>query len=59
MHCIWYNRDSVLSGKSGKDTLDESRVELEDNLQAKHFTLSAGGHTLNWVKRGRIDDSLI
>lgn len=29
-------RDSVLRDKLGKDTLDELRVELEDNFRAKH-----------------------
>lgn len=32
--CILFNRDSVLGRKSGKDTTDESRIELEKNLRA-------------------------
>lgn len=33
--------DSVLGRKSGKDTTEESRVELEENFHAKHSALSA------------------
>lgn len=40
---IWISQQTVQSGKSGKDTLYESRVELEDN-------------TSNWVKRRGIED---
>lgn len=39
--CTSFNRDSVLSGKSGKGTPEESRVEIKENLQAKRSALSA------------------
>lgn len=38
--CISHNRNSVLSRKSGKHN-PESKVELENNLRAKHSILSA------------------
>lgn len=37
--CISHIRDSTLSGNSDKDTLDEWKVELEENLQAKYSSL--------------------
>lgn len=54
---ISHNTDSVLSGKSG--TPDESRIELEENLWAKHTTISAEDNILNWMKRGGIEDTPI
>lgn len=38
--CISQNRSSVLSGKSGKETPDDGRVELEEELQINHSALS-------------------
>lgn len=35
-------RDSVVSEKSGKCIHDESRVQLQENFQNKHFALLAG-----------------
>lgn len=40
--CISQNRNSVLDEKSGK-----ARVELEENLKAKHFVLSVEDNTSN------------
>lgn len=37
--CISLNRDSVLSGKLGRDTPDVSRIEFGENLRAKHSAL--------------------
>lgn len=42
--CISHNTGLVLSGKSGKDTL-ESRVEFKENLWAKHSALLADNST--------------
>lgn len=56
--CISLNRDSVLNGKSGTDTPDDSRVELEENLQTKHSALS-DVKTPNWVKGRGIEDLLL
>lgn len=44
---ISHSRDSFVSGKSCKDTPDESRVEFKKNLQAKHFASSANDNTSN------------
>lgn len=38
--CISLDRNSVLSGKSDKNTPDMPKVELEENLRTKHSTLS-------------------
>lgn len=38
--CISLNRNSVLSGKLGKDTPDGPSVELKENLCAKYSVLS-------------------
>lgn len=51
--CISINRESVLSGKLGRNTSDESRLELEENLWAKHSSLSAeDDDTSNRLKSG-------
>lgn len=34
--CMPRSRDTVLIGKTGKNTPDESSVEMEENLQAEH-----------------------
>lgn len=39
--CMSHSRYSVLRRKSGKGNPGESRVELEHNKRAKHFSLSA------------------
>lgn len=51
---ISFNRDSFLeSGKLGKDNLDESSVELKENLRTKRSALRAQDvNTSNWLKRG-------
>lgn len=48
MHAIQHR---LLSAKSGKATPDESKIEFEEDLRAKHFTLSADVNTSNWAKR--------
>lgn len=39
--CTSQSRNSVVSEKSGKGNPNESRIELENNLQAKHSALLA------------------
>lgn len=42
--------------KSGKGNPNESRVELEMNLQAKHSALLTEDDNIsNWLQRGRMD----
>lgn len=39
--CISHTRNSIIiTGKSDKYNLDESRIECEENLRAKHSALS-------------------
>lgn len=42
-------RYSILGEKSSKDSLEESRVRLEENFQAEHSATSAID-TSNWLK---------
>lgn len=39
--CITFCRNSVLEGKSDKETLYEWKAEMEEKLRAKHTALSA------------------
>lgn len=45
--CISCSRDSVISGTLAKVTPDESRVELEKNLQTELSVLSTDDNTSN------------
>lgn len=53
---ISHNRDTILRGKIGKDSSNELRAEMEENLRAKRSALSMEDNTPNWVKREGIED---
>lgn len=38
--CVSLTRDSGLTRKSGNDSLDETKLELEENLRVQHYSLS-------------------
>lgn len=52
--------DSVLGGKSSRDTLEEARIELKENFSAKQPGLSVvDDNTSNLLKCGVIQDLLL
>lgn len=55
--CIMQNKDSVLGRKWAKETPNELWAELEENLWAKHYALSAEvGNIWNWLEWGGFED---
>lgn len=51
---VSHNRDSVLDGKSAKDSPDEKRVELRESVWGNHSALSGinDDNISNWREDG-------
>lgn len=53
-------RRSVVGGKSGKYTPNESRTDLEENLRGNHYALwIVDGNSSNWLKRRSIEHLIL